>query len=237
MSNCEELPLVAGGRKFARLLSILAVGAGILGASARVQAQTEAAKLYEHHCVKCHGADGTGKPARPIEPNIPDFRAGSWQAKRTDKQLLESILDGKGQTMPGFRTRKISEEQARALVTHVRAFAPATKKSNLQEANEPDSDGFEQRFRCLQEEFETLQKQFRQLSQAPPDGKLSPKNARSAAPAKPTNCQPPAPPESSAPAATKKPAFLRAEGRGVRGEEISRPSPLTSRPSIARSPS
>ena len=85
--------------------------------------------------------------------------------------------------MPGFRTRgKISEEQARALVAHVRAFAPAKKKLTQQEANEP-ADDFEQSFRRLQEQLEALQKQFRQLSESFSDGKPAPSAPVSSAPA------------------------------------------------------
>jgi hypothetical protein len=72
--------------------------------------------------VKCHGSDGTGSPARDRLPEIPDFTKSSWQARRSDAQLLASILDGKDE-MPSWRD-KIGEEQARSLVAHVRAFAP-----------------------------------------------------------------------------------------------------------------
>jgi mono/diheme cytochrome c family protein len=78
--------------------------------------------LFGQRCVKCHGADGTGSPARGLLPEIPDFTAASWQAQRTDTQLMASILDGKGQGMPPVRG-KIGEEQARGLVAHVRSFA------------------------------------------------------------------------------------------------------------------
>src|SRR5262249_26045223 len=51
--------------------------------------------LFQQRCVKCHGADGTGKPARGRLPEIPNFTEASWQARRSDAQLLASILDGK----------------------------------------------------------------------------------------------------------------------------------------------
>jgi mono/diheme cytochrome c family protein len=151
--------------KPARLLFIFAVIIGSISAPATAYAQSEAARLFEQHCVKCHGADGAGKPARPIEPSIPDFTAAAWHTKRSDKKLQESILDGKGETMPSYR-KKLSDEQVRALVAHVRAFAPIKKKANPQEANEPASDDFELQFRSLQEQLEVLKKEFRQLSQA-----------------------------------------------------------------------
>jgi mono/diheme cytochrome c family protein len=59
--------------------------------------------LFRRHCVKCHGADGTGSPARASMPEIPDFTDASWQARRSDARLLASILDGKGKEMPPWR--------------------------------------------------------------------------------------------------------------------------------------
>jgi mono/diheme cytochrome c family protein/uncharacterized membrane protein len=81
-------------------------------------------QLFQQRCVKCHGADGTGKKARDRLPEIPDFTSSAWQAQRDDAQLIASILDGKGEGMPPARG-KVSEEQVRGLVTHVRAFATA----------------------------------------------------------------------------------------------------------------
>jgi uncharacterized membrane protein/mono/diheme cytochrome c family protein len=55
-------------------------------------------------------------------PEITEFTKASWQARRSDAHLLASILDGKDE-MPGWHGR-ISKEQVRGLVAHVRAFAP-----------------------------------------------------------------------------------------------------------------
>jgi mono/diheme cytochrome c family protein/uncharacterized membrane protein len=87
---------------------------------------TAVRELFRQHCVKCHGADGTGTQGRDRLPEIPDFTDAPWQARRSDAQLLASILDGKGKEMPPFR-EKISEEQARDLAAYVRALAPATE--------------------------------------------------------------------------------------------------------------
>ncbi|MCI0457714.1 MAG: c-type cytochrome [Gemmataceae bacterium] len=86
--------------------------------------------------MKCHGADGTGSPARGDRPEIPNFTKASWQARRSDAQIMASILDGKGLGMPPGRG-KISAEQARGLVAYVRAFAPTTGKSRQEEQEGP----------------------------------------------------------------------------------------------------
>ena len=96
-------------------------------------------ELFRKRCVKCHGADGTGNKARDRLPEIPDFTNVSWQARRTDARLLESILDGKGEDMPPVRG-KISEQQARGLVAFVRAFAPTPGKPEQAEQEGPGLD-------------------------------------------------------------------------------------------------
>src|SRR5437660_1590425 len=69
-------------------------------------------ELYQLHCVKCHGGDGTGSAARKRMPEIPDFTRASWQKRRSDARLLASILDGRGADMPAHRG-KITRDQAR----------------------------------------------------------------------------------------------------------------------------
>ena len=78
-------------------------------------------ELFRQHCVKCHGADGTGRNTRRRQLNIPDFTDAAWQARRSDAQLLTSILGGKGKEMPRWRG-KISTEQARSLTAYVRTL-------------------------------------------------------------------------------------------------------------------
>src|SRR5262249_27761186 len=61
-----------------------------------------ARELFRQYCVKCHGADGTGNAARDRVPEIPDFTKAPWQGRRTDPQLLATILEGKDE-MPSWR--------------------------------------------------------------------------------------------------------------------------------------
>jgi mono/diheme cytochrome c family protein len=84
-------------------------------------------ELFRKRCVKCHGTDGTGNKARGSMPDIPNFTDASWQRRRSDAQLMASILEGKETEMPSWRG-KLSEEQVRSLVAYVRAFAPTNGK-------------------------------------------------------------------------------------------------------------
>src|SRR5260370_40926669 len=116
------------------------------------------AELFQQHCAKCHGKDGTGTPGRNSLPDIPDFTEASWQAQRSDDQLLTSILEGKGDDMPAF-ARKIKEEQARDLVAHIRAFDPTKGKSKKEKQKKSDSSRFDERFGRLQKEMDQLRRQ------------------------------------------------------------------------------
>jgi hypothetical protein len=137
-------------------------------------------------------------------PDIPDFAAAAWQARRSDAQLLVSILDGKGKYMPPFGG-KINKDQASDLVAHVRAFAPTKGKPGAQKHKEaPSLSDFEKEFRRLQEEMANLQKQFSQVPEVGPDWKPSKpsKAAQHTADTEPSESQPHASPRKSAPAPT-----------------------------------
>ena len=87
---------------------------------------------FKRQCAKCHGVDGTGSRVRSRNPEIPDFTDASWQAKRTNAELTESILKGKGAAMPPADD-DVGEEQARALVAHVRGFARTLSQPKQEE--------------------------------------------------------------------------------------------------------
>jgi mono/diheme cytochrome c family protein len=97
-------------------------------------------ELFLKRCVKCHEADGTGRKSRDRLAAIPDFTKAAWQARRSDAQLMASILDGKGDDMPSWRG-KISQDQARALVAYVRSFVPSKGKPSHKEHDAPAPSG------------------------------------------------------------------------------------------------
>jgi mono/diheme cytochrome c family protein len=128
--------------------------------------------LFQKRCADCHEADGTGSTTRTVLPQMPDFTNHRWQQQRSDTQLVVTILEGKGAQMPAFGG-KINKEQARELITYIRAFAPMRVKAaarrvptKAKDAEDPEDD-FDKRFRKLQEEFDQLSKQLRELSRQP----------------------------------------------------------------------
>ncbi len=118
--------------------------------------------LYRQYCLTCHGADGRGIELRASIPTLPDFTSRDWQERNTLPQFTASILDGKGNLMPAFRSR-VTEEQARDLAFYVKAFGP--EKPTRPSA--PTGD-FERQFRDLEDQWNELQKQLKESQKGPP---------------------------------------------------------------------
>jgi mono/diheme cytochrome c family protein len=84
---------------------------------------TDAAALFNGgvtpKCSGCHGEDGKGKMK-----GTPDFTSRAWQDKRSNDDIIGSIIEGRGEgatKMPAFRS-KLSDEQIKALLRYVRSF-------------------------------------------------------------------------------------------------------------------
>jgi mono/diheme cytochrome c family protein len=76
--------------------------------------------LYDSKCALCHGKDGAGLPNwRSL--GQPDLTKAEWQKSHTDEQIAESIKNGKGKFMPGFKS-KLSEQEIGAVIQRIRAF-------------------------------------------------------------------------------------------------------------------
>ena len=71
-------------------------------------------KLYQSHCINCHGANGAGEI-----PNIPDFSRGE-KLLQPDNVLLETIKSGQGM-MPSYRGM-FSDDEILDLVAYLRTL-------------------------------------------------------------------------------------------------------------------
>jgi mono/diheme cytochrome c family protein len=125
-----------------------------------VAAGPSASALFQRHCQRCHAATGKGDWNAGVS-GIPDFTDRAWQSRRSDAQLVVSILDGKGDGMPAFRGR-VTKTQAKALIGDVRAFG--TKVA----AAEATRD-FATKFRELDKELQELKRQLNELTSSPGD--------------------------------------------------------------------
>jgi len=82
-------------------------------------------KIYKNDCRKCHGRDGKGTK-RGKKLGARDFTDAKWQASVTDKQLINSITNGK-KKMPKQKHR-LSPEEIKAMVKYIRFFVPKKKR-------------------------------------------------------------------------------------------------------------
>jgi mono/diheme cytochrome c family protein len=115
-------------------------------------------EIYRGKCETCHGADGRGTAMRSQMPSLPDFSLSTWQVARSDVEVSASILEGKGENMPGWRGR-ISADQIRVLVEVLRSFGPSVPPSEHMNTRLE----FEEEFRSLLERMEELQRQVEAL--------------------------------------------------------------------------
>jgi mono/diheme cytochrome c family protein len=102
-----------------------------------VHAQTispiDGAKLYEARCASCHGTTGRGdgENAGFLNPAPRDFASGRYKFRSTetgslpsDDDLTRSITEGMHSTaMPAWKPF-LSQEQVRALVSHIKTLSP-----------------------------------------------------------------------------------------------------------------
>jgi mono/diheme cytochrome c family protein len=117
--------------------------------------------IFQRSCQICHGLDGRGSANGARLAGVPDFTNRSWQASRSQAQLEASILEGKGQHMPGFRD-KLAAGQAARLASFVRTFSATPVAPQAA----PSSD-FDRRLSRLQRELEELRRAYQELSPSP----------------------------------------------------------------------
>jgi mono/diheme cytochrome c family protein len=76
---------------------------------------------YDAKCAKCHGKDGRGKTTQGRRTHARDLTPAQWQNDVTDERLFNSISNGRGKKMPGFK-KELSEADIDALVAYVRSL-------------------------------------------------------------------------------------------------------------------
>ena len=87
---------------------------------ATVPATGAGESVFNARCVKCHGADGSGRTTLGQDMKVPDLRSEEVQ-QLSDAELSGVVSRGKGD-MPAFG-KKLSRDQIRQVVLHVRGLA------------------------------------------------------------------------------------------------------------------
>jgi cbb3-type cytochrome c oxidase subunit III len=105
---------------------VMGVGAFLLIFTFVLQARPadDGSDLFKQKCSMCHGVDGKGYSAL----KTPDFTDPKVQASLTDKEIVETIKNGKkGTPMPAFGD-KLTEDQIQLLLKYLRSLDSSKKK-------------------------------------------------------------------------------------------------------------
>ena len=91
-------------------------------------AASDASHLWDMNCAACHGKDGKGDTMMGHRLQIKDLTDAKVQAALTDEQTTKDIKDGvieNGQTKMKAFSSKLSDDDIKALVAHIRSFKAA----------------------------------------------------------------------------------------------------------------
>src|SRR5215471_8055411 len=95
---------------FVMPMLVLVLGIGVTGVRTRAEGDFDAAATYKSKCVACHGA----KAEKKHDPAV------------TDEDSVQIILKGKKMekppNMPGYGEKGITEDQAKALLAHMKSL-------------------------------------------------------------------------------------------------------------------
>jgi len=113
-------------RPFANTIVMACLFGGALCWSA---AAGDVTATWNMNCAACHGKDGKGQTMMGRKLAIKDLTDAKVQASFTDDQAAKAIKEGvndNGQTKMKAFADKLSEDDIKALVAHVRSFKPAS---------------------------------------------------------------------------------------------------------------
>jgi len=104
------------------LLLLLALWGGTASAQ-----QAGGKALYDRLCVACHGplGLGDGAAAKALKPPPMSFADPTFQAERTDEQLVAAVTNGKP-PMPPYG-KQLSPAQIKELVGYIRQLGAQAK--------------------------------------------------------------------------------------------------------------
>ena len=106
--------------------SALALGLSLGALTAQAEGDIDGAALWEQHCAKCHASDGSGNTKIGKKMKIEDYTDPAVQASFTDEEAvkitLEGFTDENGKEKMKPFGEKLSEDEAKAVVEHIRTF-------------------------------------------------------------------------------------------------------------------
>ena len=84
----------------------------------------EAADLFKSKCSMCHGPEGKGFSAI----KTPDFTDPKWQASKKDSEIVDTIKNGKKDTMMKGFGDKLKDDEIESLMKYIRSLDSSKKK-------------------------------------------------------------------------------------------------------------
>lgn len=106
-----------------RILLLTVAACGL--ATAPSLRAADAPANWTKHCVACHAADGSGSTRMGRQSGAKDYRDAKVQAELKDEAALKALKDGiqaKGKEVMKPYKDKLSEDEMKALVAHMRTF-------------------------------------------------------------------------------------------------------------------
>lgn len=78
---------------------------------------------WDKRCTFCHGADGKSQTKKGKKYKAPNFTGAKWQKHTTDDEIVDAITNGVPKTKMAAFKAKLSEDEIKAMVPFLRAFA------------------------------------------------------------------------------------------------------------------
>ena len=122
----DNVPMKSASRPFPLLLltAALLVTAPAIRLAGQPPDQADGEALYKQKCAMCHAPDGKGYSAI----KTPDFTSPKWQESKTDKEIADTIKNGKpGTPMKSFADQ-LKDDEIEALVKYIRSLNSEKKK-------------------------------------------------------------------------------------------------------------
>jgi cytochrome c553 len=104
-------------------LSLIIAGL-LLAAGTSLQA-ADAKQNWDKYCAKCHGPDGKGQTKMGKQSGAKDYTDAKVQADLKDETAIKTIKEGltdNGKKKMEPYAEKLSDDEIKALVAHIRAF-------------------------------------------------------------------------------------------------------------------
>lgn len=98
---------------------VAAVLSAVVLLPAAAFAEVDVPTVWKKKCAMCHGEDGKAQTKMGAKYKVPDISTPEWQAKFSDAQIRDVILNGGKTKMPAFK-EKLSTEEIDAMVKKVR---------------------------------------------------------------------------------------------------------------------